>query len=110
MRPEEFTGRQQALEWFQAERQVLLAAIRQAADWEFGTHAWQLPWAVAMFLDWQGYWQELAATQLSALATARALGDLTWPGRPRPPVSWAVPRHCWAPGPRPARTCKLLSS
>jgi tetratricopeptide (TPR) repeat protein/transcriptional regulator with XRE-family HTH domain len=75
VRPEELTGRQQALEWFQAERQVLLAAISQAADSGFGTHAWQLPWAAAMFFDWQGYWQEMAATQQVALAAARGLGD-----------------------------------
>jgi DNA-binding SARP family transcriptional activator/DNA-binding XRE family transcriptional regulator len=75
VRPEEFTGRRQALEWFQAERRVLLAAISLAAGSGFSTHTWQLPWAAAMFFDWQGYWQELAATQESALAAARSLGD-----------------------------------
>jgi DNA-binding SARP family transcriptional activator/tetratricopeptide (TPR) repeat protein len=73
--PEKLTGRPQALEWFRAERQVLLAAIGQAASGGFSTHAWQLPWALATFLDWQGYWHELAATQQSALAAAQCLGD-----------------------------------
>jgi tetratricopeptide (TPR) repeat protein len=49
--------------------------ISQAADAGFGAHAWQLPWAAAMFFDWQGYWHEMAATQESALAAARGLGD-----------------------------------
>jgi DNA-binding SARP family transcriptional activator len=75
VQPAELASRQQALEWFQAERQVLLAAIGQATESGFGAHAWQLPWAAAMFFDWQGYWQDLAATQESALAAARRLGD-----------------------------------
>jgi len=74
VRPEEFAGRQQALDWFRAEWQVLLAAISQATSGGFSTHAWQLPWAVATFLNWQGYWQELVTTQESALAAASRLG------------------------------------
>jgi tetratricopeptide (TPR) repeat protein len=76
VRPEELAGRQEALEWFQAERQVLLAVISQAASSGFSTHAWQLPWAAAAFFAGQGYWQELETTQQSALAAARHLGDL----------------------------------
>jgi DNA-binding SARP family transcriptional activator/tetratricopeptide (TPR) repeat protein/DNA-binding XRE family transcriptional regulator len=75
VRPEELADRQQALEWFQAERQVLLASISLAAGDGFSAHAWQLPWAAAMFFDWRGYWHELAATQESALAAAWHLGD-----------------------------------
>jgi transcriptional regulator with XRE-family HTH domain len=44
VRPEQLADRQQALEWFQAERQVLLGAISHAAGAGFSTHAWQLPW------------------------------------------------------------------
>jgi tetratricopeptide (TPR) repeat protein len=73
--PEELTDRQQALDWFQAERQVLLAAVRQAADSRFSVHAWQLPWTMTNFLDWFGYWHELAAIQQSALAAAERLSD-----------------------------------
>jgi DNA-binding SARP family transcriptional activator len=75
VQPEELADREESLEWFRAERQVLIAAITQAADHGFCTHAWQLPWAVATFFDWQGYWQEMAATQQSALAATRQLGD-----------------------------------
>ena len=74
--PEELGGREQAMEWFRAERQVLLAVTRQAAaDGRFGEHAWQLPWAMAMFLNWDGYWAELVATQEAALAAALRAGD-----------------------------------
>jgi tetratricopeptide (TPR) repeat protein/transcriptional regulator with XRE-family HTH domain len=73
--PEELADRQQALAWFRAELQVLLAAVRQATAAGFSVHAWQLPWTIATSLDWYGYWHELAATQTAALAAAEQLGD-----------------------------------
>jgi tetratricopeptide (TPR) repeat protein/transcriptional regulator with XRE-family HTH domain len=73
--PEELADRSLALAWLQAERQVLLAAITQAAREGLDTHAWQLPWAIATFLNWQGYWDELASVQQSALGAARRAGD-----------------------------------
>jgi tetratricopeptide (TPR) repeat protein/transcriptional regulator with XRE-family HTH domain len=76
VRPEKLDGQQQAMEWFRAEVHVLLAVIRlEVGDGEFSEHAWQLPWAVAMFLNWDGYWHELAATQEVALAAACRAGD-----------------------------------
>jgi tetratricopeptide (TPR) repeat protein/transcriptional regulator with XRE-family HTH domain len=65
----------QALAWFEAERQVLLAAVTVAAGSGFDTHAWQLPWATASFLHIRGHWQERAAAQRTALAAAARLGD-----------------------------------
>jgi hypothetical protein len=53
-RPEEFPGTGQALAWFQAEHQVLLGAVKQAADDGFDVHAWQLAWTLVTFLDRQG--------------------------------------------------------
>jgi DNA-binding SARP family transcriptional activator/tetratricopeptide (TPR) repeat protein len=67
--------RRQALAWFQAEHQVLLAAVALAAGSGSDAHAWQLPWAMKNFLQARGYWQEWAATQRSALAAATRLGD-----------------------------------
>jgi tetratricopeptide (TPR) repeat protein len=67
--------RQQALAWFEAEHQVLLAAVALAAGSGFDIHAWQLPWAMAPFLQNRGYWQEWAATQRTALGAAIRLGD-----------------------------------
>jgi DNA-binding SARP family transcriptional activator len=66
---------QQALAWFEAEHQVLLAAVTLAAGNGFDAHAWQLPWAMTPFLQTRGHWQEWAATQRTALSAATRLGD-----------------------------------
>jgi DNA-binding SARP family transcriptional activator len=73
--PEELADRRQAVAWFRAERMVLLAMAKQARASGFSVHAWQLPWTLATFLDQFGYWPELAATQMAALAAAEQLGD-----------------------------------
>ncbi len=65
----------QALAWFEAEHQVLLAAVMFAAELGFDAHAWQLPWAMASFLQARGHWQQWAATQRTGLAAATRLGD-----------------------------------
>jgi DNA-binding SARP family transcriptional activator len=73
--PEQMVSRAQARIWFGAELQVLLAACGQAAPAGFDAHAWRLPMALSEFLDRQGQWHDLAATQQSAFAAARRLGD-----------------------------------
>jgi DNA-binding SARP family transcriptional activator/tetratricopeptide (TPR) repeat protein len=73
--PEQPADRRQAMAWFEAEHQVLLAAVSLAAGSGFDSHAWQLPWAMAPFLQARGHWQEWAATQGTALAAATRLGD-----------------------------------
>jgi DNA-binding SARP family transcriptional activator/tetratricopeptide (TPR) repeat protein len=65
----------QAMAWFEAEHQVLLAAVSLAAGSGFDAHAWQLPWAMSDFLEARGHWQERAATQRTALAAATRLGN-----------------------------------
>ena len=65
----------EALAWFEAERQVLIAAITQAADTGLDAHAWQLPWAVWLFFDREGYWHDQVAIQRVAIAAAARLGD-----------------------------------
>jgi DNA-binding SARP family transcriptional activator len=74
--PEQPGDPQQALDWFEAEHQVLLAAIIRAAQSGFDAHAWQLPWARVYFLRTRGHWHEWAATQRMALNAATRLGDL----------------------------------
>ena len=66
----------QALAWFEAEHQVLLAAVALAAGSGFDGHAWRLPWAISPLLRFRGYWQEYAATQRTALAAATRLDDI----------------------------------
>jgi DNA-binding SARP family transcriptional activator/transcriptional regulator with XRE-family HTH domain/tetratricopeptide (TPR) repeat protein len=73
---EEIEGPGQAEEWFENERHVLLALIRQAAEEGYTPHAWELPWVVAWYFHDEVYRQRLAAAQESALAMAVRLGDL----------------------------------
>jgi tetratricopeptide (TPR) repeat protein/transcriptional regulator with XRE-family HTH domain len=73
--PEQPADHARALAWFEAEHQVLLAAVTLAAGSGLDTHAWQLPWALASFLRIRGHWQEWTATQRTALAAAIRLGD-----------------------------------
>jgi len=73
--PEILTCAADAQAWFAAERQVLLAAIGQADEAALDTYAWQLPWAVWLFFDREGYWHDQVAIQHTAIAAARRLGD-----------------------------------
>jgi DNA-binding SARP family transcriptional activator/tetratricopeptide (TPR) repeat protein len=73
--PGQPTDHRQALAWFEAEHQVLLAAVTLAAGSGLDSHAWQLPWAMTAFLQARGHWQQWAATQRTALAAATRLGD-----------------------------------
>jgi len=66
----------ETLAWFEAERQVLIAAIGQASDGGFDEHAWQLPWAVWLFFDRAGYWHDQVAIQRAAIDAATRLGDV----------------------------------
>ena len=73
--PEDLAGHVRALDWFTTEHAVLLAALDHAAATGWDTHAWQLAWTMADFLDRQGHWHDYAATQHVALAAAARLGD-----------------------------------
>lgn len=73
--PEHLADYQQALAWFEAEQQVLLAAVTLAAETGFDACAWQLPWAMTSFLDRRGHLHQQAAIQSIALAAAARLGD-----------------------------------
>ena len=73
--PEQPTDHQQAVAWFEAERNVLLAVGALAANAGFDVHAWQIPWAMADFLRSRGYWHEQVAIQRTAVAATTRLGD-----------------------------------
>ncbi len=75
--PEHLVERAQAMAWFDAEHRVLLTTVTLTAEQGFDAHAWQLPWAMTSFLDWQGRWQDLATTQRTALQAAGRLRDDT---------------------------------
>ncbi len=75
--PETLNSVSEALAWFAAERQVLLAAIALADQAGFGSYAWQLPWAMWLLFDRAGDWHDQVAIQRTAVAAAQRLGDLS---------------------------------
>jgi tetratricopeptide (TPR) repeat protein len=73
--PERLADGRHALAWFEAEHRVLLAAAGLAGRDGFDACAWQLPWAMAEFLDRRGHWDEQLAIERAGLAAAERLGD-----------------------------------
>jgi tetratricopeptide (TPR) repeat protein len=72
--PEQFTDYRHALDWFAAERAVLLNVIdHAAAGWE--ARVGPLAHAVAIFLDRRGHWHDGLAIWRTAIAAADRLGD-----------------------------------
>jgi tetratricopeptide (TPR) repeat protein len=63
----------QALEWFTAERPVLLAAVGLAAAAGFDTHVWQLAVTLRIFLYRRGHWHDMATTGRAAVVAAHRL-------------------------------------
>jgi tetratricopeptide (TPR) repeat protein/transcriptional regulator with XRE-family HTH domain len=73
--PERPGDHRQALAWFDAEHQVLLAAVAVASETGADRHAWQLPWAMRDYLYKRGYLRERVTVMGSALAAATRLDD-----------------------------------
>ncbi|GAA4467253.1 ATP-binding protein [Phytohabitans houttuyneae] len=73
--PESPEGHRRALEWFAAEHPVLLALVQQALAGGLDAYTWRLAWTMWTFLEWQGHWHDLAATQSAALRAADRLAD-----------------------------------
>src|SRR5690349_13126537 len=76
VQPEPHAGSAAALAWFIAERPVVSAVVRLAADAGLDLPAWQLGWTLGRYLHRSGYWQEWLATLRTALAAARHAADL----------------------------------
>lgn len=73
--PDEFADRKQALAWFRAEHDALLACIRLAHRDQRHAYTWHLAWTLADYLDRRGHWHAWADTHKTALEAARHLGD-----------------------------------
>jgi tetratricopeptide (TPR) repeat protein len=73
--PEKFTSYAEALGWFSAEHQVLLAVADAAAAAGHDARAWQLPAVLTDYLNREGHWHDLAAIGRTALAAAERTGD-----------------------------------
>jgi len=74
--PERLVGHEQAMSWLEAECKVMLAAAALAAEMSFDSHAWQLPWTMADFLNRRGPWQEWVNAEQTALTAVTRLGDI----------------------------------
>jgi DNA-binding SARP family transcriptional activator/tetratricopeptide (TPR) repeat protein len=72
---EQLTDFDEAMGWFEAEHKNLLAVLTLAAQAGLDAHAWQLAWAMTVFLDWRGHWDDWAAAQRIAIQAADRLGD-----------------------------------
>ncbi|MFI7280999.1 BTAD domain-containing putative transcriptional regulator [Micromonospora chersina] len=73
--PEPLADERAALDWFTAEHQVLLAAVRLAVDAGSDRHAWQLARVLAGPLDNQGRWPDLVTVAQLAIEATRRLDE-----------------------------------
>jgi tetratricopeptide (TPR) repeat protein len=73
--PLSFTDVAGALAWCEAERENVVAATQQAADYGLHDIAWKLPVAVLGSFDRLSYRAEWISSHLIALASARQTGD-----------------------------------
>jgi DNA-binding SARP family transcriptional activator/tetratricopeptide (TPR) repeat protein len=65
-----------ALAWFAAELPALLAAVRSTGGAGGDRYTWQLAWALADILEWQGRWHDLATVSRLGLVALRRLGTV----------------------------------
>lgn len=79
----------QALAWLTAQQASLVAAVERAGALGFDDSAWRLAWAVADFLDRQGDWGDLAATQSAAIDAAHRSGDRAGQAHAHRGLGWA---------------------
>ena len=73
--PEEFSGRGQALAWFDAESPVMLGLFTQAISSGNDEHVWQIAWTLSPFLYRRNRWHEGIGIQRQSLRAAQRLGD-----------------------------------
>jgi len=65
----------QALNWFDADYAVLLAAITAAQESGRHVHTWQLAWTLIDYQDRRGYWQDWVSVSRAAVAATREVAD-----------------------------------
>ncbi len=73
--PEPLSRYEQAMSWFAAEHQAVLAALEYASRTGRDRHTWQLAWVLRDYLDRQGAWHQTAVVDQAALAATQRLGD-----------------------------------
>lgn len=70
-----FADRSAAQDWFAVQERTLSAILRHAADLGEHAHVWRLAWAMANYYHGLGNWQDWAAAQRLAVASAELLDD-----------------------------------
>jgi tetratricopeptide (TPR) repeat protein len=76
LRPLSFCTHEQALEWCEAERANLVAAVSGAADAGRDEIAWQLALALGSFFNLRKYWNDWIQTYGVGLAAAERIGQV----------------------------------
>ena len=79
--PEEFTGRDGALAWLDAERTSLVAAVSMAAHTGRDQGAARLPSALVDYLMWRRLFDDVLTTSTISLSAAQRIGDRHYEGR-----------------------------
>lgn len=72
--PDLFTGREQALVWFDAEHATLVAAVQWAASND-STHTVLLAFALCVYQEWRRHFNDLLVVNRTALDVCRKSGD-----------------------------------
>ena len=67
---EPLTDYGEALAWFTAEHQVLLAAVARAAEHRLDVHTWQLGWTLGTYFNRAGHWRDATTFHRASLASA----------------------------------------
>jgi tetratricopeptide (TPR) repeat protein len=80
VQPEEIAGHAEAMDWFAAERPVLMSVLSVAVSSGLDTHAQQLPVALSAYLNLSGQWQEWEEVLRTSLAAAQRRGDVDGQG------------------------------
>jgi DNA-binding SARP family transcriptional activator/tetratricopeptide (TPR) repeat protein len=86
----QFQDLAEALEWLEAERRNLVAAVSQAtiANGELRVAAILLAQALAVFFTVRGHWQDCFQVNQTALSTARRLGDRAAEAQAQSNIGW----------------------
>jgi transcriptional regulator with XRE-family HTH domain/tetratricopeptide (TPR) repeat protein len=74
--PEDLADYQEAMAWYQAEHQVLIAGVAHSVSAGQPRHAWNIAWTLHDYLFYHGNWHDLLAVWTTALAAACQLDNL----------------------------------
>lgn len=73
--PMEFEGVDQAMDWFETERENLVAAVRVAGENGADDLAWRLPAVMYGFFEMRGYWSQWRDLNRLGVEAAERIGD-----------------------------------